>query len=81
MTPRAIDVHIEEVVLHGFDPGSRSRIADALSLELGTLLSERGVPSAWFSNPERLNAGPIPAISLNNPERSGREVARAAFQA
>jgi hypothetical protein len=31
-------VHIEELVLHGFPPGGRYRVADALQRELGRLL-------------------------------------------
>src|SRR5262249_42801919 len=33
MKPRAIDVHIEELVLHGFSPSTRWSLADALESE------------------------------------------------
>ena len=54
MKPRAIEVHIEELVLHGFDPGERWRVADTLENQLRGLLAERGLPPAWLASPERL---------------------------
>jgi hypothetical protein len=39
-SPRVIDVHIEEVVLHGFRPQDGHGIGDALERELARLLSE-----------------------------------------
>ena len=45
MKPREIDVHIEELVLHGFKPASRWQIAEALEQELRGLLTANGVPS------------------------------------
>jgi hypothetical protein len=54
MKPREIEVHIEELVLHGFDPHSRWKVADALENQLRGLLAERGLPPAWLASPERL---------------------------
>jgi hypothetical protein len=54
MKPREIEVHIEELVLHGFDPHSRWSVADALENQLRGLLAERGLPPAWLGSPERL---------------------------
>ena len=34
MTPRSIELHIEELVLHGFAPGDRYRIGEAVEQEL-----------------------------------------------
>jgi hypothetical protein len=36
-----INLHIEELVLHGFAPGDRHRIADAVAKELARLISEQ----------------------------------------
>jgi len=38
-----IDLHIEELVLHRFDPRDRHAIADAVQQELVRLVGERGV--------------------------------------
>jgi hypothetical protein len=38
-----IDLHIEELVLHGFDPRDRHAIADAVQQELVRLVGERGL--------------------------------------
>jgi hypothetical protein len=37
-------LHIEELVLHGFDPRDRYRIAAAVEAELARLLSEQRIP-------------------------------------
>lgn len=60
MTRPNIEVHIDEVVLHGFAPGDRAGIGDALERELGRLLAERGlaVPVADVGV-ARVDAGPI----------------------
>ena len=36
--PRAIEVHIDELVLHGFDAADRHSIGDAVQVELAELL-------------------------------------------
>lgn len=48
MKPAAIHVHIDELMLDGFDPHQRHAIADALERELAALIateSIRAVPS------------------------------------
>jgi hypothetical protein len=80
MKPREIDVHVEELVLHGFEPANRWLIADALEQELRGLLTAKGVPSQWLSSPERMEGGRITYASLTKPERAGIEIAGAAFQ-
>ena len=80
MNPREIEVHIDELVLHGFAPGDRWQIGDALERELHGLLAEKGLPQAWLSNPERLDAGSIRAASLTKPASAGTEIAGAAYR-
>lgn len=80
MKPREIEVHIEELVLHGFDPANPWRIADALQQELRGLLAARGIPSLWLSNPEQIEGGRISSASLTKPERTGAEIAGAAYR-
>jgi len=43
---RSVELHIDELVLHGFAPGARHRVADALERELTRLFTEQGPPSA-----------------------------------
>jgi len=43
---RSVELHIEELALHGFAPGDRYRVADALERELTRLFTEQGPPSA-----------------------------------
>jgi hypothetical protein len=80
MKPGEIEVHIEELILHGFEPINRWRIADALQQELRRLLGANGVPSVWLANPERIEGRRIPSASLTKPARAGAEIAGAAYQ-
>jgi hypothetical protein len=80
MNPREIDVHIEELVLHGFKPANRWLIADALEQELRGLLTAKGVPSQWLSSPERIEGGTISCAGLTKPKRAGTEIAGAAYR-
>jgi hypothetical protein len=79
MRPANVNVHIEELVLHGFAPGDRHRVATALQAELTRLLAETGAPPAWSRNAEipRLDAGAIDAAPSSRPETVGAHAARA----
>jgi len=46
MTPKNIELHIEELVLHGLSPGDRYRIGEAVEQELTRLLADQGVPES-----------------------------------
>lgn len=72
--PREISVHVEELVLHGFDAHAGSRIADALTVQLQTLLAEKGLPHAWVDSPPQIN---VNSSALTNPGTAGGELARA----
>ena len=80
MKPREIEVHIEKLVLHGFKPANRWLIAEALERELRGLLTAKGVPARWLCSPERIEAARISSASLTKPERTGVEIAGAAYQ-
>jgi hypothetical protein len=43
---REIELHIEELVLHGFDPAMRRSIGRAMEQALARLIAERGVSPA-----------------------------------
>jgi hypothetical protein len=43
MSTPHVEIHIEELVLHGFAPGDRHRIAEGLERELARLVGSRGL--------------------------------------
>lgn len=79
-TPREIKVHIEELILHGFAPNARWELGDALEHELHGLLTAKGIPPAWFSNPERIDAGTTRATNLTKPTIAGTQIADAVYR-
>ena len=42
----SLELHIEELVLHGFAPGERYAIGETVEHELALLLGEQGVPNS-----------------------------------
>ena len=80
MNPREIDVHIEGLVLHGFDPRSRWSVADALENELRGLLENQGLPTAWLTGPAEIDAGAIASPGSTNPTSVGARIASAIYQ-
>jgi hypothetical protein len=78
----AVDLHIEELVLHGFAARDRQRIAAAVETELARLLSAEGKRGA-FAKPvglERLNAGVFEMKAGAKPQEAGTQIARAVFR-
>ncbi len=57
VAPRAnVELHIEELVLHGFPAGARHTIGDAVRRELARLLAEGGI------SPTLTSAGKVPRV-------------------
>jgi hypothetical protein len=82
VTRQSVDVHIDELVLHGFAPGDRHRIAGAVEIELARLMSEGG-QLAFPKNPPdlgRINAGAFRVEAGAKPQAVGTEIARAVFR-
>jgi hypothetical protein len=52
MKPRAIELHIRELRLHGFAPADRRRIGAALERELTRLLSADALPERLAASTE-----------------------------
>jgi len=69
-----VTLHIEELVLHGFDPRDRHSVADALRGELAALLAARA-PSA-SAELGRVDAGSIDLDHVRSP-RAGQAIAGA----
>ena len=85
-----IDLHIEELVLHGFAPGERYRIGAAIERELARLLTEQGAPEGLLGGREEvsLEGIDVPNLSLGSfqiqqgakPEMIGMQVAQALYK-
>jgi hypothetical protein len=78
----AVDLHIEELVLHGFAARDRARIAAAMESELARLLSAERAQTL-LRNPaglENLNAGVFEVKPGARPQETGTQIARAVFR-
>jgi hypothetical protein len=81
MKPKNIELNIEELVLHGFSPGDRYRISEAVEQELTRLLADRGVPQLL----ERggavagIDGGAINVTTGTTAKGVGAQVARAVY--
>ncbi|MEN6428239.1 MAG: hypothetical protein ABFE13_23055 [Phycisphaerales bacterium] len=79
--PPSIELHIEELVLHGFPPGDRHHIQEAVRTELERLFAERGSPQAFSHGGERshLDAGGFRLAADTRSETVGRQIAQSLF--
>jgi hypothetical protein len=76
-----IELHIEELVLHGFAPGDRHRIGEAVRRELARLLAEQGVPPGLSRGGEvtRQDGGSFRSEAGGKPEATGTGVGQAVY--
>jgi len=81
MKASSIELHIEELVLHGFAPGDRHAIAEAVERELARLFSEQGARPSLAANlaGARLNAGSFNVAPNADAEAIGAQVAQALY--
>ncbi len=79
--PRAIELHIDELVLHGFSPADRLRIGAALEGELARLLAESGIPPelARVSGIERVDGGQLELSAGASARDLGAGIAHAVY--
>ncbi len=78
----SVKIHIEELVLQGFAPGDRHRIAAAVEQELVRLMSEGGLPRLQ-GNPltlGRIKGGAFKVTAGAKPQAAGTEIAQAVFR-
>jgi len=77
-----IKLHIEELVLHGFAPGDRHAIADAVQRELAQLFADQSTSADFasviekHSNSHRLDAGAFHVEQNSRPNSLGNQIAR-----
>lgn len=81
MRPKNIELHIEELVLDGFEQVDRHRISRAVERELTRLFTERGIPPSLAGGGEidHLDAGAFHITSNSKPETIGTSVAQAVY--
>lgn len=82
MKPANIELHIEELVLHGFAPGDRYLIGEAVERELARLFIEQDVPPSFAHNIEaaRIDAGAFHVVPDSKAEAVGVAVAQAVYE-
>jgi len=80
-----IELHIEELVLHGFERSDRYPIADAVERELSRLLAaqfvEQGGPSSLAHSAEsaHLDAGAFHVAANSKPDSIGVQIAQTVY--
>jgi hypothetical protein len=81
MTPKNIELHIEELVLHGFAPGDRYRIGEAVEQELTRRLADRGVPQSLAEGGEivSVDGGAFEVATGSRAETVGAQVSKAVY--
>ena len=67
---RPIELHIDELVLHGFDPHQRHDVGDAVHAELARLLGEHGIEITRGAEIPHLDGG---SFALRPGARSAGE--------
>jgi hypothetical protein len=76
-----IMIEIDELVLHGFPPGERHRIGEAVQAELARILGERGLPGAWAAGAApRLDGGAFNVAAGKPATAIGAGVAEAVYR-
>jgi hypothetical protein len=80
-TAPAVELYIEELVLHGFAAGDRHRIGEAVEQELARLLAEQGLPASFDQSGEtdRLDGGTFHIAPGARPDSVGAQVAQAVY--
>lgn len=81
MKPQKIELHIEELVLHGFAPGDRYRIGEAVERELARLFGGACVPPSLAQSVEveSLDGGAFQVAPGARAETIGAQVALAIY--
>ena len=81
MKPANVELHIEELILHGFAPADRYRIGASIERELARLFSASDVPPSFAQNIEvdRLDGGAFQVAPGARAETIGAQVAQAVY--
>ena len=78
----AIEVHIEQIVLHGYAPGDTRRLGEALQAELTRLVQKHGVNGSGMENLslQTLDGGRLKAAEKPSTEALGARLAHSIHQ-
>jgi hypothetical protein len=80
MRPGAVKLHIEELVLHGFEPGDRAALGAALETELARLIAAGDPePLTHTGRVARLDGGAFELPAHAGPEVAGTRLARVVY--
>jgi hypothetical protein len=76
-----IEINIEELVLHGFNPGDKYEIGRTMEIELARLFADQGVPGVLSENIniDRFNAGTFSASPNAKPVSIGIQTAKSVY--
>jgi len=79
MTNNNIELHIDKLVLHGFSPGDRHRIGEAVERQLTQILTEQGMPTSLSHGGERphINGGTF--NTATNARTIGIKIAQSVY--
>jgi hypothetical protein len=79
----SIEINIAELVLHGFVPGDKYRISEAIGQSLIALFKEKGIPSSLLKNNNQrvIDAGSFIMAPTAQPVAIGNLVAGSIFTA
>jgi hypothetical protein len=80
--PRAVEFHIEQLVLHRVEPAERLRIGDALQAALASWITKHGWPGFGTRDVsiERIDAGSFRAAPGERAGTIGNRIARCLHQ-
>ncbi len=78
----SVEIHIEELVLHGFPANDRFHIGAAIEQELSILIAQQGIPGlrTMPSNLDRLDAGSFQLAANAKPQTVGQHVAQRVYR-
>jgi len=79
--PPSVEVRIEELVLHGFAPGDRYRIGEAVERELSRMIAEQGAPPTLMGSGEtdRVDGGSFHMAPHAKGGVIGKQIAHAVY--
>jgi hypothetical protein len=75
----AIEIQIDELVLHGFAPPERHAIAEAIQDELTELLETRGLPGNAIMSREAVRTSPARLPPSPRAHQTGTAIAHAIY--
>jgi|SRR5262245_38978148 len=78
----SVELQIDELVLHGFAPGERFAVAEALESELAELFAEQGCGPSLIRSLDlsTLDGGEFRVLSGSKPQQIGAQVGQSVYR-